>query len=247
MDTTLSGLSGTGRGSEEPTTAVAVDFLSRPDGSFNMAGSAKEQGNRTYWQGNSISIGEGSLKGHVLQTCCVGTMHFMPWACTFRHLHDAGPVLFVLFWVRGSGVRQRPTLPLHGDGDVTALQVPTWNVTAHYRCLVFYWKRKHNNSSTFPCCLSHFWLLSDFTSFISVPDHAVHAADLLVGVAGLIVEGQLLLQWGPALLHSEPGFSTAERRGWVFGPNHCWVLLYGLFRREAGVRDRVVIGAVFLL
>lgn len=50
MDTTLSGLLGTGRGSEVPTTAVAasLDFLSgaskgvRPDWSFNKAGSAKE-------------------------------------------------------------------------------------------------------------------------------------------------------------------------------------------------------------
>lgn len=50
MDTTLSGLLGTGRGSELPTTAEAasLDFLSctskaeRADWSFNKAGSAKK-------------------------------------------------------------------------------------------------------------------------------------------------------------------------------------------------------------
>lgn len=49
METTLSGLLGTGRGSEVPTTAASLDFLSgtskgeRPDWSFGEAGAAKEK------------------------------------------------------------------------------------------------------------------------------------------------------------------------------------------------------------
>jgi len=38
--------------------------------------------------------------------------------------------------------------------------------------------------------------------FISVPDNTVQAADLVVGVDGLIIEGQLLLEGGSALFHS---------------------------------------------
>lgn len=48
METTLSGLLGRGRGSEVPTTAASLDFLSgtskgeRADWSFGEAGAAKE-------------------------------------------------------------------------------------------------------------------------------------------------------------------------------------------------------------
>lgn len=48
METTLSGLLGTGRGSEVPTTAASLGFLSgtskgeRPDGSWGGAGAANE-------------------------------------------------------------------------------------------------------------------------------------------------------------------------------------------------------------
>lgn len=43
------------------------------------------------------------------------------------------------------------------------------------------------------------------TVFISVPDNTVQTADLLVGVGGLIIEGHVLLEKGPTLLHSCPG------------------------------------------
>lgn len=44
---------------------------------------------------------------------------------TFRYLHAVRSFLFVIIRVRGSGVRGRLALPLHGDGNIIALQVPT--------------------------------------------------------------------------------------------------------------------------
>lgn len=49
METTLSGLLGTGSGTEVPTTSASLDFLSgtsrgeRPEGSFSKAGAAEEK------------------------------------------------------------------------------------------------------------------------------------------------------------------------------------------------------------
>lgn len=43
---------------------------------------------------------------------------------TFRHLHPAGSFLFAVIRVRGRGVGWGLALPLHGDGNITALQVP---------------------------------------------------------------------------------------------------------------------------
>lgn len=155
MDTTLSGLLGTGRGSEVPTTAVAasLDFLSRtskaerPDWSFNKAGSAKENREQEIltrsWH---CSFWERSLKGRVwrpqeavafydevtISVCypfAVGTEVVKH---TFRHLHAVRAFMFVIIRVRGRGVRGRLALPLHGDGDITGLQVPTGIITTHW-------------------------------------------------------------------------------------------------------------------
>ena len=51
---------------------------------------------------------------------------------TFRRLHAVRSLLLAVIWVRWRGVRGRLALPFHGDGNITALQVPTGIITTQW-------------------------------------------------------------------------------------------------------------------
>lgn len=120
METTLSGLLGTGRGSEVPTTAASLGFLSgtskgeRPDGSWGEAGAANENT-------QEIVVLAGLAAGTLRQ---VKGQRGGGGGRTCRHLRPTGAFLFAVIRVRRRGVGGRPALPLHAGGNAAALQVP---------------------------------------------------------------------------------------------------------------------------
>lgn len=134
---------------------------------------------------------------------------------TSRHLHA---VRSFLIRVRGCSVTGRLALPLHGDGNVTVLQVPTRNI--NYSHSVICRDTKENTNFTMPMLIPQYsmWLSVIMWILMVVPDNTVQTTDLLVGAHSLIIECHLLLKRSPTLL-------CGEMSGRVFGSHHHWALL----------------------
>lgn len=167
---------------------------------------------------------------------------------TFRNLHAGGFFLSLLIRLRGCGVTGRLALPLHSDGHAAVLQVPT----GHNNILSFFFQHLYIYIYPYYCYqldsqwkalikLPHTHTHSVQTSHQNkshhlqlrfVPDNAIQTADLLVGVDSLILERQLLLERGTALLHDHVGLPAVERSSRIFWPHHGQALLCALCRRE---------------
>lgn len=62
-------------------------------------------------------------------------------------------------------------------------------------------------------CSGIFCEIMQSSKAVSLPDNTIQTADLLVGVDSLVIEGHLLLERSPAVLHGHARLPPGERGG----------------------------------